>query len=228
VAQEELDLDSDDRSSSRRESRKALEDEVVREIERGTYLKASGGTTFYFLNRGSVLRAGTTVNLTLGRDFISKDKFSFAGELIITQALHNGTPYQNQINPATGLPLPANQLIQGDIHTFGFMLGAEASAYPVRRFGVGGRVGAGVMLVPVLMESTAYETDVVGTSSNSGAWFGIEPAVHTGPKFMAFIGPTFEYYTKLSHFSLGLDIDVIYVLDLDLGASATVFLKYTF
>ena len=41
-------------------------------------------------------------------------------------------------------------------------------------------------------------------------------------------GPTFEYYTKLSHFSVGLDADVFYAFTFDLGASVTGYLKYTF
>jgi hypothetical protein len=41
-------------------------------------------------------------------------------------------------------------------------------------------------------------------------------------------GPTFEYYTKLSHFSAGIDVDVFYAIGFDLGLNATGNLKYTF
>ena len=37
-----------------------------------------------------------------------------------------------------------------------------------------------------------------------------------------------EYYTKLSHFSVGADIDVLYMLGLDLALNPTGYLKYTF
>ena len=43
-----------------------------------------------------------------------------------------------------------------------------------------------------------------------------------------FAGPTFEYYTKLSHFSVGVDVDVVYGIGWDLGLNATGALKYTF
>jgi hypothetical protein len=42
------------------------------------------------------------------------------------------------------------------------------------------------------------------------------------------LGPTIEYYTKLSHFSVGMDLDVTYVLNFDLGISPLGYLKYTF
>jgi len=41
-------------------------------------------------------------------------------------------------------------------------------------------------------------------------------------------GLTFEYYTKLSHFSVGADIDAMYIVNFDLGISPTAYLKYSF
>jgi hypothetical protein len=41
-------------------------------------------------------------------------------------------------------------------------------------------------------------------------------------------GPTIEYYTKLSHFSIGVDVDVYYVINFDLAVAPAGFLKYTF
>jgi hypothetical protein len=225
-AQEDLDLDGDDRKSSRRDSKRKVQSEVVREVERGTYVKAGGGTTVYLMNRADLLRGGTTVNLAVGRDFIDKDKFSFAAEFTFHSALHNGESYITQ--GAAGLG--PDRLIQGDIHTFSMLLGAEASAYPIRRFGIGARFGAGVMFVPILMDRSAYDSEVVGLSQNQGAWNGPQnaPGVHNGALPMIYAGPTFEYYTKLSHFSIGLDADIIFPIGLDLGASIALFFKYTF
>ena len=41
-------------------------------------------------------------------------------------------------------------------------------------------------------------------------------------------GPPFEFYTKLSHFSLGVDTDIFYAVNFDLGLSITGSMKYTF
>ena len=40
-------------------------------------------------------------------------------------------------------------------------------------------------------------------------------------------GIEFEYYSKLSHFSVGLNADALYTIGFDLGLNATAFLKYT-
>jgi hypothetical protein len=226
LAQEELDLDSEERETARKTKKRDFESEVVREIVRGTYVKANAGTTMYLLARRGILRAGTTLNLAIGRDFLDKPTYSVAGELMLYQGLHNGMPYQEQAARGFG----ANQLIEGDVHTFAVMLGAEASAYPVRRLGIGGRLGAGVMFIPVLMDRSAYDEEVVGLGPGEGEWGGPDnaPRVHQGAKPIFYVGPTIEYYTKLSHFSFGADIDLIYALDLDLGLAITGYLKYTF
>ena len=57
---------------------------------------------------------------------------------------------------------------------------------------------------------------------------GAAPNYHFSPTPSAWVALTFEYYTKLSHFSVGADIDAFYAVGFDLGASATAYLKYTF
>ena len=52
--------------------------------------------------------------------------------------------------------------------------------------------------------------------------------VHDQPHPVVLGGPTLEYYTKLSHFSAGIDTDIFYAVGFDLGVSATGTLKYTF
>ena len=57
---------------------------------------------------------------------------------------------------------------------------------------------------------------------------GVVPAVHRNVHPLVYAGPTLEYYTKLSHFSVGIDADVSYALGFDLGVAGTGYLKYTF
>ena len=78
---------------------------------------------------------------------------------------------------------------------------------------------------PLLIDETAYQTEVVPQLSNSGTGQYVS---HGGVKPVFLFGPTFEYYSKLSHFSVGIDADVFYGIGWDLGLNATGYFKYTF
>lgn len=209
---EDLDDASKKRAKSRKAARAQLEDEVIREIVRGWYLKAgAGGGAYLGAPMGGILSSVITTPLTFGQDFVDKERYSMAWEVTISQAVYNGASYFSQ------------NRIQGDTRMFSFLASYEYSGYPVRRLGIGVRVGGGVMLAPLLMPRDAYERDVV-----QDTWGGALPPAHERPHPMAFVGPTIEYYTKLSHFSIGADIDVAYQLDFGVNLSGVGFFKYTF
>jgi hypothetical protein len=217
------DLDEGDKRKKAKKAKKAKiraakieADEVVREIERGYFVKASGGMSMYLLNYGRTLKAGTAVSLAFGGDFLDRENMSMAWEISVGQGVHNGEPFRNQTGEVP--------YIQGDTRTYIFTANYEVSAYPSRRFGIGARIGAGVVLTPLLMDKTWYESEVLGE-------WGIPspgPAVHRQPHPVVTFGPTLEYYTKLSHFSIGLDVDASYAIGFDLGLSAAAYMKYTF
>jgi hypothetical protein len=201
-------------------------DEIVREIERGWYLRANAGVASYFLRYGptpagfgSIVRAGSVVQLSVGNDFVDEPGRSLAWEFSFYQGVHQGLPFDLQVDAGVA----PNDHVQGDIRTFGFLLSGEFSTYPSRRLGVGVRAGGGLMLTPLLMNKALYQSLVVGD-----AWNGANPPVHSTPHFPVFAGPTIEYYTKLSHFSVGIDADIMFVIGFDLGFNATGFMKYTF
>ena len=73
------------------------------------------------------------------------------------------------------------------------------------------------------MHEGTYQSVVV-----EEAWEGNRPLVHDQSHPVVIGGPTIEYYTKLSHFSVGADIDATYAVGFDLGLSATATIKYTF
>jgi hypothetical protein len=212
------------RKGSKKEAQtRDLKQGVIREIERGFYVKGNVGTTILLGARAGLLQPGTTLNLAVGQDFIDKPKFSVAWDLTFYQGLHNSAlPTFSDIGAAVA-PDPS-RLIQGDTHVFGALVGVEASAYPLRRLGIGAHLGGGVAFAPLLMAEPYYTDDVVDE------WGGIaaRPAVHDSVLPAVYAGPTLEYYTKLSHFSLGVDVDFLYIIGLDYGISATGFLKYTF
>lgn len=206
----------DDLDAARKET--AGSTEQVREIARGYYLKSDIGSTIYLLTYSGLLSGVMTVDLAVGSDFIDNEKNSVSWEVIFSQSLLNGPKWD--VQPTV---LPSNQFIQGDLHTFSGLAAVEASVYPTRRFGVGGRVGGGVMVAPLLINPDEYNTTV------ATAWGGVLSPVHGSPMPVIMGGPTIEYYTKLSHFSVGLDVDAQYVIGLnDLGIVPKGYMKYTF
>jgi len=195
----------------------------VKEISRGFYGKAAGGVSMYLLNFGGIVDPGTAVSLAFGQDFVDTEKQSMAWEVALVQGVNNGASWDEQasligcVGTASG-PAPCTE---GDLRTYTLKANYEISFYPVRRVGIGLRAGAGVLYSPLLIEPTAYATDVLPE-------FGYDPGMHNAPKPIVFGGAAFEYYTKLSHFSVGVDADVVYGIGWDLGLDATGSLKYTF
>ena len=195
-------------------------DGVVREINRGIYMKSGIGATPYFQQNsvgGSLLSPVMTVDLSVGNDIVDKERLSMAVEAQLSQQLHDG-PKEDVV----GLEAP---IVQGDVHVFAITATYEVSAYLTRRFGLGVRGGGGVSIIPLLMKDPYY-TELVadpswGTGVRASAHEGIQPTIRGGA--------TIEYYTKLSHFSVGADIDALVVIgSLGFGISPTGYLKYTF
>jgi len=205
------------------ERRALLEAEIIREIERGYYAKAMVGATSYLATMSGIIRTGTALSLAVGNDFMDTENSSMAWEVAFYQGIHNGMHFEQQGMLLNQGGMDPGQLVQGDTHAFGLLVNGEYSTYPNRRFGIGARAGAGILLTPLLMQGDYYRDDVV-----NGEWNGYNPTVHSQPHPVFFAGPTIEYYTKLSHFSVGADVDVSYAIGIDLGLSAQGYLKYTF
>ncbi len=234
AAQGYQDLDAERQSSERRQRsmrdiQAQLEDEVVREIVRGTYLKAGAGTGFFVGRYGAVpgvggmMAAVMVTSISVGQDFVDNERNSMAWEITVEQGVYNGMPFEQQGLLLEQGAIGPHQLIQGDTRLFGLKGAYEYSLYPTRRFGIGIRVGGGIGFAPLLMDRDAYYRDAVGDH-----WRGQDSGVHARPLPMAFGGPTLEYYTKLSHFSIGADVDVAYILGMDLNITPVGYLKYTF
>lgn len=192
--------------------------EVVREVVKGYYVKSNIGSTIYVLSHSGFMSGVMTVQLGVGSEFLDKEHSSIAWEVDFNQSLQNMVPFDQQ-----AANVPTNAYLQGDVHMFSGLAMIEASTYPTKRFGLGVRAGGGIMFIPVLI----FPDEWVGTVVP--ALGGVVPAAQAGPLPQFGGGPTIEYYTKLSHFSVGLDVDVMYVIGLnDLGISPTGYMKYTF
>ena len=227
-AQSSGDLDGSDDQKAKSGRAQRAESSLIREVERGTYVKANIGSHNYLGalgkscgGRSSCLSPVIAVGLAVGSDFIDQEKQSFAWEFQFMQALNNGPKYEEGSNELS--MLAPDQLVQGDIHTLSGIFTMEASLYPSPRLGIGVRAGGGMMYVPLLWDEETYTEKAVGES-----WNGQEPAVHAGALPMVVGGPSLEYYTKLSHFSVGADVDIYYVIGFDIAASPSGYIKYTF
>lgn len=213
-AQDYSDLDSDDDKK-----KKSVQDRVrsgqVREINRGFYLKANVGGAFYLGTFAGTVSPGTSTALAVGQDFLDRERTSMAWEFAFFQGIHNGSTYDAQA--ANGGPY-----VEGDLRTYTIAGMVEWNTYPHRRWGLGARVGGGVLFSPLLMDRAYYEDEVLAK------WGVTDPGYHGAPHPIVQGGPNVEYYTKLSHFSIGIDVDVFYAIGWDLGAAATGNMKYTF
>lgn len=196
----------------------------VKEIVRGFYVRSNvGGGSYVGQFRGFVY-AGTMVGLSGGKDVLDTEKTSASVEVSFVQGIHNGCNYEYQADGLCagsartgGAPIG----VQGDLRTYSLMASGEYSYYPVRRVGIGAKVNAGIMLSPLLMDEVYYQSEVLPL-------WGFEPTYHTTPHPVVGGGLTLEYYTKLSHFSVGADLDVNYGIGFDLGVFGSGYFKYTF
>lgn len=208
------DLDGEETEKKPTRERKRPE---VREIVRGFYAKSNVGGALYLGNfGGGIVNPGTMVALGFGQDFLDQERQSAAWEVGFNQGIHNGMSYEEQA--AIGGPF-----VQGDLRTYAFTAVFEYSFYPSRRLGIGIRAGGGIGFSPLLMDEDYYADEVLAKT-----WQVSDPGYHGTPHPMGIGGPTIEYYTKLSHFSVGAEADVFYAIGFDLGMNATGFLKYTF
>lgn len=219
AAAEDMDFDDEEKKEKKtRASKKVDIDRNVREIERGLYSKADIGATINFLGHSGVTRPVHSLALSIGNDFMDRESISMAWEVSFLQTVHNG----DQAELQAGIIAP-NDYFQGDTRGFGLLAAYEISKYPTRRLGIGFRFVAGVMGMPLLMDENAYNTNIV-----SSAW-GLTASPHHNKVYIPVGGgPTIEYYTKLAHFSVGVDSDILYIIGWDLAINPMGYLKYTF
>ena len=187
----------------------------IREIEKGTYAQANIGAAIFLDKFAGAVSPGTALGLSIGHDFVDQETTSMAFEFAFFQGIHNGVSYQQQQN---------GPYVEGDLRTYTLVGLLEWSYYPTRRVGIGLRAGGGMMTSPLLMDEEAYREEVLGNEwpiDEDPGYHGVWHVVGQG-------GPCIEYYTKLNHFSIGLDADVVYAIDFDLSLNVTAALKYTF
>ncbi|MCB9673010.1 MAG: adventurous gliding motility protein CglE [Alphaproteobacteria bacterium] len=211
--------DLDGRAKAKKSARSASE---VRDIVRGTYVKSNVGSLAFLGPRASrgLLSPGTSLALTVGMDVVDKEKSSAAVEVFFHQGLNNGAKYFDA-RMVQAIQLGLHH--QGDLHTFAGGVAGEYSTYLTKRLGLGVRAGGGVAYAPLLLDPEQYQLQVL-----NGPWGNVPSPVQNTPLPLILAGPTVEYYTKLSHFSIGIDASFVMYLGLDFGVDASGYMKYTF
>lgn len=217
-------LDDMDSKKDSKKDKKGDEDAQVKEIVRGLYAKSDIGGWVYLGNFLNYVKPGTSMGLAVGQDFVDKERSSMAWEFSFFQGIHNGTHYTIQSQYGCQGFGGSAPCVEGDLRTYTLLGSLEYSMYPARRLGIGLRAGGGILFSPLLMEETAYQEQVL-----TGEWhLPQDPGYHGTPHPVVGGGPTFEYYTKMAHFSIGGDVDALYAVGFDFGVSFCGYLKYTF
>jgi len=213
--------DEDEDRRERRPKKKRVR--KAREVVKGAYAKINMGALIWLPPISTYTAStGTNVDFSFGYDVLDRLNFTIAVEGSFYQAISNGTGS----SLAFGIASP----IQGDFRVFGGVanvrLGPNFGGRRIKRLSVMFQVGGGVGFSPLLVQETSANYNA-GLQAWGGSWHGKALGIITP-------GLSFEYYTRLAHFSIGVDVDA----HLFVGGPAamaigpaivpTVFVKYTF
>ena len=187
---------------------------VAREVVHGFYLKTSYGTVLWFGDLGANSSPGTSASFELGYDVLDQLGMTLSITGTFFQGINNGIT----ADPEEG----GTGVTQGDFRSIGGLVGARLGFNPgkrkVRRWTIAVIMKGGVYFSPTLRE----EGDAL-----------LQPiALQRSPGGLIQPGIGFEHFTRLSHFSLGVDVHIPLIVGTPAGFIAGVditgFLKYTF
>ena len=222
-----VDLDREEetaRARRQREAKKAKKKRPVREIVKGAYLKVNLGPLFWLPPISSFTSTtGTEMDISFGYDVVDTLGFTLAVEGSFVQVITNGDGVSTEIGRDIQSP------IQGDFRIFGGTGSVRATANiggkRVKRFSISGHGGGGVGYSPT---NIPKNTEAYSRMLSRMAYGEIMQ-----DKLLGLVqgGLGFEYYTRLSHFSVGVDVDFNVILGgpiVAMGVATNAFAKYTF
>ncbi len=233
---EDLELDRDKSARDRRKERARTKKKkrATREVVKGLYAKINIGPLFWFgsikgdnVSRTGTSSTGTEMDFSLGYDIVDTLPFTLAVEASFFQVITNGTGVSEDLNrDRIGLP----SAIQGDFRIYGAIVAVRAGpnlgGKRVKRLNISGHAGGGIGYSPPLIDMQS-PTVAGRIASEYGA------IMQGRPLGLVQGGVGIEYYTKLSHFSIGLDIDFNVIIGgpaplIGMGLATDIFVKYTF
>ena len=225
----EIDIDRDRRESPRARQQKKARKRIVREVVKGFYAKLNFGPLIWLpaisTHAGST---GTAFDLSVGGDVIDQLGFTLSVEGSFFQVVANAG---HGFGVGEGTNVEAqNSPIQGDFRVFGGIVGVRAGpnvgGQKAKRLSISGHAAGGVGYSPVLIDMG--ETTIAANNIASRGGWGILQGRALG---LVQAGLGVEYYTRLAHFSLGVDIDYDLILGGPIpamGLGIDIFVKYTF
>ena len=219
-----LDLDREEETPRARRQREAEErrkSRPVREVVKGAYIKVNLGPLFWLPSINQFTSSsGTEMDFSFGYDVVDTLGFTLSVEGSFYQVVTNGDGVSTDIGAQLGSP------IQGDFRVFGGIVAVRAAANVggkrVKRLSIAGHGGGGVGYSPPLVD--LQDARVVSRMAYGSI-------LQARPLGIVQAGAGLEYYTRLSHFSLGLDIDFNVLLGGPIpamGIATNAFVKYTF
>jgi hypothetical protein len=219
-----VDLDREEETARARRQREAQErrkKRPVREIVKGAYLKVNLGPMFWLPEISNFTSStGTEMDVSFGYDVVDTLGFTLSIEGSFFQVITNGDGVSTDIGAQIASP------IQGDFRVFGGTGSVRAAANlggkRVKRFSISGFGGGGVGYSPALVDLQDVR---VLTRMAYGS------IMQDRPLGLIQGGLGLEYYTRLSHFSVGVDIDFNVILGgpiVAMGLATNAFAKYTF
>jgi len=239
---DDLDLDRDGRRSKRmrpvddQQTRRKKRKRPVREVVKGAYAKINIGPIFWLgdvrsdATHSGASSSGTEMDFSFGYDIVDTLGFSLAVEGSFFQTITNGRGVSEELGDPTCCRGGLRSTIQGDFRVFGAIVAVRAGpnlgGKRVKRLNISGHAGGGIGYSPPLVNLQSQTIDERIKSEFGGILQGRPLGLVQG-------GVGFEYYTKLSHFSLGLDVDFNVIIGgaaplIAMGLATNIFVKYTF
>ena len=193
----------------------------MREVVKGAYLKVNLGPLIWLPSISNYTSTtGTEMDISFGGDVVDTLNFTLSVEGSFFQVITNGDGVSTEIGAQIGSP------IQGDFRVFGGIGGVRFAGNlggkRVKRFSISGHVAGGVGYSPPLVDLA--DTRVISRMAYGYIMQDRALGIIQG-------GAGLEYYTRLSHFSLGLDIDFNVLVGGPIpamGIGTNFFAKYTF
>ncbi len=222
-AGDEIDIDRDSSARARRarETQQRKRKRPVREVVKGAYAKLNFGPLIWLPPiSGFTSSTGTEMDISFGYDVLDRLNFTLTVEASFFQLVTNGD--------GVSIDLPFASPIQGDFRVFGGMAairaGPNIGGKRVKRLSIAVHAGGGVGYSPPLV-------DMQSQNVNARIAAGYGYIMQGRPLGIIQAGAGVEYYTRLSHFSLGLDLDFDVLLGgpvIGMGLGINAFVKYTF
>ncbi len=226
----DIDSQPEDTSSSRQGTSKKKKRRATREVVKGAYLKMNVGPIFWLPPISNVTTtSGTELDFSFGYDVIDRLPFTLTVEASFSTIITNGTGINDNESFQALLEAGIAPTIQGDFRVFAgtvnVRLGPNFGGRKTKRANFSIQVGGGGGYSPPLIDLKDAEIQNRMNANNLGF-------IMQG-RFLGLITPGLgiEYYTKLSHFSIGLDVDANIILGGPapaIGIGADFFAKYTF